>query len=189
MISVRVGRYAAIFPPLPLFPLLALIIPPLFWGGDLYGTPSLSALTPSPLPYSLPRWALGCYATSLFRSFPPSPLLTFSCIFIAHIAAICAISHDQSVGTKLSRSHVSKRVSRIIAALSFISWSSRLFSALCLAIWLCRSAICQSIYISAPLVRADLFLSFFFFSFLLSLHFHLPSLSSVSQLSKQSRCI
>lgn len=143
----------ALFPPLPLFPLLALfVLPPFF---DLYSTPSLSALTPSPLPYSLPlgpRAGMRPLATTFSLSLPLVPLPLFS----PHHHSNFFLHFSQPILQRFAPSLMIK-----VEALSSVAFTSlrgsieswplslsssdppAFFPALSLAIWLCRSAIYQ----------------------------------------------
>lgn len=144
-------------PPLSLFPQLALflictVLPP-------FSLNPFSSLSYSPL-----SRALGWYVTYLYH-FPPLPLFisataaALSYIFIAHIAAICSISRDQSGSTKFSRFPPSLRGSIESQPLSLSSSNHPTSFPLCLAIWLRYLPV--NLHFRAP-VRGD---PFFFFGY------------------------
>lgn len=88
-------------------------------------------------------------------SLPPSipvSAATSSYIFIAHIAAIFAMSHDQSGSTKFSHSLVPKRVNWIVATFSFIFWSSHLLPILA---WLFGSVFLLYLHFCPPSTSQD----------------------------------
>lgn len=77
---------------------------------------------------------------------------TSSYIFIAHIAAIFAMSHDQRGSTKFSHSLVPKRVNWIVATFSFIFWSSHLLPILA---WLFGSVFLLYLHFCPPSTSQD----------------------------------